>query len=207
MRQDFERAVAFLLPTDPVKKKRGGKRGAAQISAVVAAAASEEKEKPNDKSGSPNKKPRFKPNTGKTGVELRYHTHKEFIALSKEQREELISHRKSNGGYRDTWTGKIKPKGGSGKGKGSFKSRVSALIKANEEEKKTEDAKKTALIDEVKGIIAQHISETTTAKRPRITAANVGSTKVQEQESSTDRCATALMGKFLSMGSKAGKSG
>ena len=39
MRSDFERSVAFLLPTDPVKKKRGGgKRNAGQISATVAAA-------------------------------------------------------------------------------------------------------------------------------------------------------------------------
>ena len=127
--------------------------------------------------------------------------------MSKEQREGLISHRKSNGGYCDTWTGKIKPKGGSGKGKGSFKSRVSALIKANEEEKEMEDAKKTAWIDEVKGIIAQHISETNRTKRTRISAANVASTKGEEGESSTDRYATALMEKFLSMGSKAGKSG
>ncbi len=29
---DFERAVAFLLPTDPVRKKRREKRQAAQIS-------------------------------------------------------------------------------------------------------------------------------------------------------------------------------
>ena len=74
-----------------------------------------------------------------------------------------------------------------------------------------EDAKKTALIDEVKGIIAQHyhkhISETNTTKRTRISAANVASTKGEEEESSTERCATALMEKFLSMGSKAGKSG
>ena len=35
MRRDFERTVAFLLPTDPVmKRQKDNKRGAAYISAV-----------------------------------------------------------------------------------------------------------------------------------------------------------------------------
>ena len=204
MRQDFELAVAFLLPTDPVKKKRGGKRGTAQISAVIAAASGEDDS--NDK-GTSKKNVRFKANTGKTGVELRYHTHKEFIALSKEQRDELINHRKANGGYRDAWTGKTKSKGGGLKGKGSFKSRVSAVIKANEEEKEKEDARRTALIDEVKGIIAEHVSESTPVKRSRISNTNVAGAKGEAQVSAADQCANALMEKFLSMGTKAKKSG
>ena len=73
----FESAVAFLLPTDPVKKRRGGKRAAAQISATVAAATTSQDDKSVDKDGQQKKKPRFKPSTGKTGVEFRYHTHKE----------------------------------------------------------------------------------------------------------------------------------
>ena len=36
MRSDFERSVAFLLPTEPVKKKQISKRRAANISAVGA---------------------------------------------------------------------------------------------------------------------------------------------------------------------------
>ena len=102
MRQDIERAVAFFLPTDLVRKKRGGKRGAAQISAAVAAAAGEDKSgDQKDKNGPPNKKIRFKPKTGKTRVELHYHIHAEFIALTKDQRNELINHRKANGGHLD----------------------------------------------------------------------------------------------------------
>ena len=67
MREDFERSVAFLLPTDPVRKKRGAKRSAAQISAVGAANPS------NKGKGKGGKKVGFKPNFGKTGVELRYY--------------------------------------------------------------------------------------------------------------------------------------
>ena len=39
-----------------------------------------------------------KPGTGSTGVALRYHRHKEFHALSKEQKDELVKWTKANGG-------------------------------------------------------------------------------------------------------------
>ena len=73
-RNDFEGAVAFLLPTDPVKKKRGGKRPHAQISATTAV---------NDKTKN-DKTVRFKPAYGKSGVELRWYKLKEWKKLSKE---------------------------------------------------------------------------------------------------------------------------
>ena len=34
MRSDFERAVAFLLPTNPIKKRKRSNRGTATISSV-----------------------------------------------------------------------------------------------------------------------------------------------------------------------------
>jgi hypothetical protein len=39
-----------------------------------------------------------KPGTGSTGVALRYHRHKEFHALSREQKDELVKWTKANGG-------------------------------------------------------------------------------------------------------------
>ena len=81
------------------------------------------------------------------------------------------------------------------------------MIKANEEEKEKEDARRTALIDEVKGIIAEHVSESTPVKRSRISNANVAGAKGEAQVSAADQCANALMEKFLSMGTKAKKSG
>ena len=42
MRSNFERSVAFLLPTDPVKKKKGGhKRNVGQISSTNATASND----------------------------------------------------------------------------------------------------------------------------------------------------------------------
>ena len=89
MGKDFERLVAFLLPTDPVKKRRGSKRPAAQISAAQTIALG----------GECGKKVSFKPNVGKTGVELRYYKQSEYRKLSLDQKLELKEHRKATGNY------------------------------------------------------------------------------------------------------------
>ena len=88
LRNDFERAVAHLLPYDPVAKKRatGIKHGSALISLV------EVKNRPttaiavND----------AKPSIGKTGVHLRYHKHHEYRKLTQEQCHELSEWRLNN---------------------------------------------------------------------------------------------------------------
>ena len=86
MRNNFESAVAHLLPSCPVARKRAvnPKRGAAEISAM------NENEQSADISAFGTK-----PGRGKTGVHFQYHTHKEFIKLSKEQKNELIQWRAS----------------------------------------------------------------------------------------------------------------
>ena len=86
MRNNFERAVAFLMPTDPVEKKKAkNKRSIAEVSAV------ESEERPPRKNLGGHKQGR-----GKSGVEFRYHTPEEYNALNKEQRQELHAHRKKN---------------------------------------------------------------------------------------------------------------
>ena len=78
-RNDFELAVAYILPKDPVAKKReiGNKRGISSISDVTAEVSA------------------FgdKPGIGKTGVHLRWHSKKEYKKLSQEQMEELMKWR------------------------------------------------------------------------------------------------------------------
>jgi hypothetical protein len=75
-RNDFERAAAYLLPKDPVVKKRmlATKRANAQISEVTAGEISAFGTKPS---------------IGKTGVHFRYYKPEEYDGLSKEQKEEL----------------------------------------------------------------------------------------------------------------------
>ena len=78
---DFESSASFLLPHDPVSQMRSSsdkKRAHADVSEVHA-----------DLSNDVTKKPR----AGKTGVEFRFHTSKEYSKLTDEQRKELNDHR------------------------------------------------------------------------------------------------------------------
>lgn len=113
-RNNFEDAVSYLLPKDPVARKRTTqtKRTVAQISDTTAEIAG------------------FgdKPGIGKSGVHLRWHKFKEYKALSQEQREEL-----------DTWREKKKAKkkakngdGNSNDGGNSKRSRNKAMAAAIE---------------------------------------------------------------------------
>jgi hypothetical protein len=77
MRNNFEMAVTFLLPTDPIIKKKasGDKRPAADISSVE-----------------------IKKGTGNTGVELRYYDHADYMRLSPDQKHELKEWRTTSAG-------------------------------------------------------------------------------------------------------------
>ena len=202
MRSDFERSVAFLLPTDPVKKKRGGnKRNAGQISSTTAANSNDD----NGKKGK--KKTRFKSTCGETGVEFRFYKPAEFNKLTREQKDELRDHRKANGNYKGTWTGKERT-GGANKYFG--RAQVAAMIKANESEKEKADEMETmkaSLLDEFKSIISSQMAEPS-EKRLQRAGAKVASAAYNAENGVAERCASALMEKFATMGAKApGKSG
>ena len=81
-RGEFEAAVAYLLPKDPVVKRKqtDGKRLAGEISDTSATVGD---------FGT-------KPGIGKTGVHLRYHSNPEYFKLKPDQRQELREWRKLN---------------------------------------------------------------------------------------------------------------
>jgi hypothetical protein len=83
-RHNFEDAVAYLLPKDPVVKRQNttgtNKRNNASISDVHA-----------ESSGATAKQ-----GIGSSGVHLRYHTNKEYAKLTVEQRNELRDYRAKN---------------------------------------------------------------------------------------------------------------
>ena len=88
LRENFEKAVAILLPTDPVVKKKK-KRTRAEISSVTNAPTPQRKKKRSK---------------GRTGVELRYYKYGEFKKLTDAQKEELKKLRaegKKQGGTQD----------------------------------------------------------------------------------------------------------
>ena len=229
-RNDFERAVAFLLPTDPVrKKKRGGKRHAAHISATdgvtadVDAAASEP-----STSSKKSRKVNFKPTCGNTGVKFRYYKPAEFNNLIDEQKAELKEHRKTNGNYKGAWVGKPGPgRDTKPKKKGNVNKRmVAALIKEHEKKKQKEEEEmqsfRSAIVNELRGAIGAP-SDTPTASTPPLkrilqragtkNAAEVASADIavksmgdpdadRQQVEAAERCANSLFEKFKSMGTK-----
>jgi hypothetical protein len=79
MRSLFEASAAHMLEVDPYKRavRAGSKGGNAQVSDV-----------------------RFTAGRGETGVDLRWHSRKEFTALSAEQRDELTTWQRSSEGKR-----------------------------------------------------------------------------------------------------------
>ena len=84
MHNDFEAAAAYLLPYDPVAKKKAAmKRPVAQISSVEEVA---------EVSGTA----MMKESIGKTGVHLRWHTNAEYKELTSEQKKELSEWRERN---------------------------------------------------------------------------------------------------------------
>ena len=111
MRNNFEAAVAFLLPTDPVVKKGKGKRTNAEISA----AAGDAKQMGTLKAG-----------RGSTGVEFRYYEPKEFRKLTQEQKDELMEYRKKKG-QGTPGKGAGSPKGKAKKAK--FRAAISSVVK------------------------------------------------------------------------------
>ena len=83
LQQDFEAATTFLLPYDPVQKKRadhGTKRGPADISDAT----SEEAYMNGTKKGN-----------GSSGVPLQYHKKEEYDLLNKAQKAKLCEWRRS----------------------------------------------------------------------------------------------------------------
>ena len=98
-RNDFELAVAYILPKDPVARKRDtvNKRGPGEISDLNA-----------NVSGFG-----VKPGIGSTGVHLRWHSEEEYTGLSQEQRRELNKWRSQQRKINPDFDAKDKKRSGS----------------------------------------------------------------------------------------------
>jgi hypothetical protein len=93
---DFESAVSYLIPYDPVAKKHAATRSKSGNKLIADVSLTDGKE-----------------SIGKTGVHLRYHTPEEYSQLSKDQKEELYEWRSKTG------NDGTKKRKGKGQGKGS----------------------------------------------------------------------------------------
>lgn len=129
MRDNFEAAVTFMLPTCPYARHAKGRNSGnetANISDVTL----------QNKSST------------KTGVDLRWHTRKEYQALNKAQRAELYEWQQTKQGKKAKENAmKNNPKGTktpTGKKKSGLKARIASLEKELEEKKDEEKSKKVS---------------------------------------------------------------
>ena len=161
MRGDFERAVAHLLPHDPValKKASSSKRDNSNISGADAGA---------NISGTEGK-----PSRGKTGVHLRYYKRDEYNDLTSEQKAELKEWRQANP---DGKKSKKKGQGGKRYNKKQIDSLVSKRMKTAVD-KETEEVKAA---EEFEATIMSCVQKALrTPPTPPATAASVETPNIQ----------------------------
>ena len=117
-RNDFELAVSYVLPKDPVAKKRevSNERGMSSMSDATAEISA------------------FgdKPGIGNTGVHLRWHSKKEFKQLNQDQKDELMKWREHKMNSDPSYD----PKGDKGPKKGNKNDRTGDKKRRTKSEKK-----------------------------------------------------------------------
>ena len=91
MMNDFEKAAAYLLPYDPIAKKRTSQGSKCNIADIYDVKVVEGGANVSAASAS------SKLSVGKTGVEFRFYTKSEYDKLNKAQKNELHEWRASNG--------------------------------------------------------------------------------------------------------------
>ena len=186
MRRGFERAVLFLLPTNPIKKRneKNNKRSAATISAVNGPTG-------QGKGKHSGKKTTFKVSTGSTGVELRHYKNSEFKKLSISQQTELTAHMKANDNYTGSWTGKY-PGANAGdpngdKGRYITQAQVASLLTEHDARKQKKANEKEELVNETR-------TEFQALLQPRVEASSVANSvasRVKKHASSGEVTAAA----------------
>ncbi len=179
-RSDFEATAAYLLPYDPVAKKRAqsNKRSAAEIS---------------DATGEPATVSSFgsKPGIGKTGVHFRYYEHEDYILLSDEQKLELKEWREANGISSKKQKKQSKKNGSRQRPKGKTKtvaSTVAEEVAKQLKEAKAAAAKASKEDEEARAYIMSLIHEEAQSATPK----NKKATVAEASTSTPTTTATAL---------------
>ena len=152
MRNDFEAAATFLLPSCPVAKRRktGGNFNA-NISAANA-----------------NGKTDLKDGIGTTGVRLGYHTGKEYAKLTLEQRNELYEWRSKKSGGKKGGKRKTANNDKDGDNK-KMRKIVASLMKEERKKEEEKEAEASKDIEQIKEIFSTIIDEKQPDKKKSVT--------------------------------------
>ena len=141
---NFEDTAAYLLPSDPVAKRRTSpKRTLADIAATSGTDERDAK--------------RPKPGIGITGVDLRYHSPAEYKKLDKLQKQELFKWRQKKG--------RKNPKSNGGKGTGSLsESKIAAAVAKEMKKLKTVEEADERNEEELKSYILSVVNTAINSK-------------------------------------------
>lgn len=171
-RNHFENAASFLLPSDPVMKKRklNGERGTnATVSAVTGSG-------------------KLKVGTGKTGVQFRYYPRKEYRKLNDDQRAELNAWREKNDPDRKKRRAEEKKNQGEKDGRPNKKLRfaINSVLKEKEQEAEKTKASQEEELQLIKEAVLEFTTKATassaTASKPSTAdaTATIMATKLQK---------------------------
>ena len=138
MRNDFEKAATYLLPSCPVAKRR---KTSGNFNANVSAAGS-------------TKKTNLKDGIGTTGVRLGYHTGKEYAELSAEQRQELYEWRTSQPAGKKNNKRKSSESDKNDGSKTKMRKMVASLMKEEQKREEQKEAQVSKDIEQIKEIFS-----------------------------------------------------
>ncbi len=167
-RNNFEAAATFLLPADPVAKRRKANNDG-NASATISST-----------TGSTG----VKPSIGKTGVEFRYYKKQAYSKLTDEQKVELKQWRESS---KRKSTGSSSPNsggsnGGSDGAPGSKKLRktIASVILEESKKKEEKDRQSKAQVNELKDVILDVLKPTKSSSSPAQASSATVSTPDQQ---------------------------
>jgi len=150
MRNDFELAATYLLPSCPVAKQR---KTTGNFNANVSAA-----------SGSG--KTDLKDGIGSTGVRLGYHTGREYAKLSNEQRQELWEWRDKKGGKKNNKR-KSENKEKNDDNSKKMRKMVASLMKEEKEKEEKKEAEASKDIEQIKEIFSTLVDDKKTHEKKK----------------------------------------
>ena len=161
MRNDFESTVAYVLPSDPVarkKKSNTNKNATADIGSTTG----------------------IKAGIGKTGVEMRYHKRSEYGKLTTEQRHELREWRETAEGKKalDKYSSKRKARGDDQRSS-KLRKTIASVLKEQQEilDKETKDDDDQVKV--LKEVLVSFIDSKDTASDKTKKSAESGEDKAQ----------------------------
>lgn len=174
-RNNFEAAATFILPADPVAKRRRANKDGTDFTANVSSTAASSSS--------------VKPSIGKTGVEFRYYTKKAYQQLTDPQKLELREWRLSQSSKRKstsansggTGSGGPNDDGGAGPGNKKLRKTIASVLLEETKKKEEQVRQSQAQVNEIKDVLLDVLKPGSSSSAP----AQASSTTATPDEKAT----------------------